>query len=56
MSESKKVHDCVVDKVYDEVINDYYNDSDRDIISFRQAKIYKSIIRHTLNMALEICK
>jgi hypothetical protein len=58
MPEPKTVHDCVVNKVYDRVTTDIYN-SDKPVYEFptdEEAFIYKSIIRHTLNMALEICK
>ena len=55
-----KVHDCVVDKVFDSVKDDlnkfcdYQPEPGRDLLSKEMNLIIKSIIRHTLNMVLEI--
>jgi hypothetical protein len=53
-TEPKKVHDCVVNKVFEKVDKDAI--SRGEVILQVDRRVYESIIRHTLNMALEICK
>jgi hypothetical protein len=52
--EPKTVHDCVVNKVFDKVDKEAILRG--EIILQKDRRVYESIIRHTLNMALEICK
>jgi hypothetical protein len=55
----KRVHDCVVDKVFESVEKDFdcsLHPGFQPKPSGREEALVKSIIRHTLNMALEICK
>lgn len=55
--EPKKVHDCIVNKVYKSVLFDAANSEHKFTLptAIEEVKM-KSMIRHTLNMALEICK
>jgi len=59
-NESRKVKDSVVDKVYANAVLDinYKLSCCGKYIEFhpQETMKYKAFIRHTLNMALEICK